>query len=681
VRAIVLAAGRGTRMGSLTASTPKPLLFINGKPLLACILEDLAAAGLREVVVVTGYLGEQIEQAFGDGSRLGLSLVYRRQVRADGTAGALLLARDLVAGGPFLLSWGDILVDADFYGRLCRRFAEAPCDVLLAVNPVDDPWRGAAVYVDGDWRVARIVEKPPQGTSTTGWNNAGLFIFSPLILQYAARLQPSARGEYELPQAIARMVEDGRDVRAMPVGDLWSDVGTPEDLQAVAAALRLPGGERGRSLRLLQSFRRRFGAPAEVVVSAPGRVNLIGEHTDYNGLPVLPMAIDRSILMAARRARGSITLANVDARFPERRYEIAADIPSFAEGDWGNYHKAAVQGLVRHLQACSLGGGEYLADGNVPSGAGLSSSSAFVVASALAALGLQQIEVPRPELAELLARAERYVGTLSGGMDQATSLLAQAGHALRIDFFPLRLRPVRLPPEVAVVVCHSLVRAEKSGGARLAYNTRVVECRMACRVMARILDVSLARLGDLAELFPSRPLASFVAPLAAVLAEGELRLVQVAAAAGLSAAELESACGVPRGMPDRFAPLARARHVLSEAERVGSAVEALSEGALEELGRLMNASHTSCRDDYQVSCRELDELVEHALAGGALGARLTGAGFGGCTVNLVRAGEVEAFLEVIDERFYRPRLGPGEEVSRHRFALSAREGAVVVRLA
>lgn len=692
MKAVLLAAGRGTRMGELTRTTPKPLLPLAGKPILAHVIDGMIAAGIRDFVIVTGYLGEQIEAAFGNGADRGVAIRYRRQERTDGTGGALLLARDLLGGEPFMLSWGDIIVEPAFYSTIVRRFSEAPCDVLLGVNPVDDPWRGAAVYVGAEGRVERIVEKPPRGSSSTGWNNAGVFVFSPLVLDYAARLEPSPRGEYELPQAIARMVDDGRDVRAVPVGALWSDVGTPEDLRAVERLLCDDADRaerrRARTARLVEAFRRRFGAAPELVVSAPGRVNLLGEHTDYNGLPVLPMAIDRSVLVAARGAPGAaIVLDNLEPRFPRRAYEIGADIAPGADGDWGNYHKAAVQGLVRHLGARHAGwvGGFHLVDGDVPSGAGLSSSSALVVASGLALLAVNGIEVPRAELAEVLARAERYVGTLSGGMDQAASLLGRSGHAVRIDFFPLRVQEVPLPAGVAVLVCHSLVQAEKSGGARDAYNTRVIECRLACEAMRSSLSrdaaaaASLTRLGDLAALHPDRPLASFVEPLAAVLPPGEATLAQIADALGIAADELRRRCEIPAAMPDRFAPLPRARHVLGEADRVGAGVAALRRGDVLEFGRLMVASHASCRDDYRVSCPELDELVETALAAGALGSRLTGAGFGGCTVSLVREEDVERVLAAVDRDFYGPRLGAGDGAAAHRFVFSPCDGATVSR--
>jgi NDP-sugar pyrophosphorylase family protein len=226
-------------MGALTADRPKPLLRLNGQPIIEHILRGLRAAGIREAVIVTGYRGAQIEAHLEDGRRLDMRLTYRRQHVADGTARALLLARAAVADAPFLLSWGDVLVRPQTYVALLDDFTRHACDALLTVNQVADPWRGAAVYVDAGGTVTRLVEKPPRGSSTTPWNNAGIFVFTPLILAYAARVPASPRGEYELPQALAAMIGDGRAVRAMPVGGFWSDVGTPEDLAAAERALSM----------------------------------------------------------------------------------------------------------------------------------------------------------------------------------------------------------------------------------------------------------------------------------------------------------------------------------------------------------------------------------------------------------------------------------------------------------
>lgn len=240
--AVVLAAGRGTRMGGLTTATPKPLLPVAGRPIIEHVLSGFAAAGVRRAVVVTGYLGAAIESALGAGAHLGLEIVYCRQERADGTARALLQAEPLVGPDPFAVSWGDVLVPAAFYAEFVAAFALRPCDAQVAVNEVHDPWRGAAVYVHPDWRVHRLVEKPSRGTSTTHWNNAGVLMLSRVAFDYARRVGPSARGEYELPQAIAQMVCDGCEVRAVPVRGPWSDVGTAEDL-AAAQALFAPTQE------------------------------------------------------------------------------------------------------------------------------------------------------------------------------------------------------------------------------------------------------------------------------------------------------------------------------------------------------------------------------------------------------------------------------------------------------
>ena len=230
-------------MGPLTENCPKPLLNVAGRPLIEHIVDGFGRAGACDFIIVTGYRGNQIEAALGDGSRLGVRIRYRRQTAAEGTARALLLARDVLGELPFALGWGDILVQPEFYGELLQSFARRPCDALLALNECDDPWQGAAVYIDQDGRVRRIVEKPPRGSSTTPWNNAGVFVFDPVALEYAARLLPSARGEYELPQAIGTMVQDGRAVFGLPIRGYWSDVGTPEHL--VRAEAEFPVAARG----------------------------------------------------------------------------------------------------------------------------------------------------------------------------------------------------------------------------------------------------------------------------------------------------------------------------------------------------------------------------------------------------------------------------------------------------
>lgn len=227
-QAVLLAAGRGTRLGDLTRETPKPLLEVGGEPIIVRILRGLAAAGVQDVTVVTGHLAQALEAALGDGGRWGLTLRCIRQEELDGTARAAALARPFLRGGPFFVGWGDIAVEA---GNYCRVVAGArETGAAIAVNEVDDPWVGAAVYVDNAMRVLRIIEKPPKGTSTTRWNNAGLSVLPPAIWDEVERLDPSPRGEYELPQAIAAFVAAGHPVVAVPIEGPWFDIGTPENL-------------------------------------------------------------------------------------------------------------------------------------------------------------------------------------------------------------------------------------------------------------------------------------------------------------------------------------------------------------------------------------------------------------------------------------------------------------------
>jgi NDP-sugar pyrophosphorylase family protein len=225
-------------MQGLTEDIPKPMLRIAGKPLLEHILQALREAGIDRYLIVTGYRAEQIEQHFGHGSALGVTVRCRRQVVQDGTARALLLARDAVGDQPFLLAWGDILTDRSNYPGLLRSFTESGADAVLSVNWVEDPFRGAAVYFDEQGRIERIHEKPPRGTATTHWNNAGIAVFRPLVFDYAAAVRRSPRGEYEIPDAIGAMIAAGLEVRAFPLQGAWTDVGTPEDLRRAEEWLR-----------------------------------------------------------------------------------------------------------------------------------------------------------------------------------------------------------------------------------------------------------------------------------------------------------------------------------------------------------------------------------------------------------------------------------------------------------
>lgn len=231
-RAVVLAAGKGTRMGAITHETPKPLLPIHGKAMLERILERLAATGVEHFFIVVGYRHELIEQHFRNWP---LPIEFRVQEPVNGTGSAAQLAQQFAADEPFLLTYADILCDAGEYTRCSGILRDhAGAAVVLAVKAVDDPWQGAAVY-EQNGRIREIIEKPPQGASSTRWNSAGFYAFRPVLFQYLDRIRPSARNEYELTSALDLMLDDRLELRISPIAGDWRDVGRPEDLAALNA--------------------------------------------------------------------------------------------------------------------------------------------------------------------------------------------------------------------------------------------------------------------------------------------------------------------------------------------------------------------------------------------------------------------------------------------------------------
>ncbi|HSM59416.1 MAG TPA: galactokinase [Longimicrobiales bacterium] len=380
-------------------------------------------------------------------------------------------------------------------------------------------------------------------------------------------------------------------------------------------------------------FAARFGAPPTHLSRAPGRVNLIGEHTDYNDLPVLPMALQREVRILLRpRTDGRVRLHNVSAEFEPVEYDAASTLTPGPPGHWGNYAMAPAAGLSGALRP--VRGFDGLVSSDVPVASGLSSSSALVNAVGLALARLAGLDADPLPLAELMAEAERFTGTRGGGMDQAISLAAREGTAALIEFAPLRLTHVPVPPDWRFVVADTGVRAEKSGAAQRAYNERRAECENALR----IVSTEVVR-GDASAGWAD----SYPALLDRTGFQGAL-LAGDAALSGVLAA--------------------RFRHVVTEARRVRDACDALASGDAARFGALMDASHESLREDYEVSSAELDALVAAAKAGGALGARLTGAGFGGCVVALARAAEASGVMRSIRRRYLDGRPSPARMEDR-----------------
>ena len=360
------------------------------------------------------------------------------------------------------------------------------------------------------------------------------------------------------------------------------------------------------------------------VISVPGRVNLIGEHIDYHDLPVLPMAIQRRVSITFQNRNDRLIHATSPG-YRERQFSLA-DPALFAPGDWGNYLKAAVQMIGRRWTLAH--GIDAAVTSDLPVAAGLSSSSALLTGFALALLRANGIQPPISELMELLPEGEQFVGTRGGGMDHAAVLASQAGCALLVQFAPFKFEPIPIPQGWAFLVAHSLTVAEKSGGVKAEYNARRTAGLNALQALG----------------FPS------------------------------FRAALEAGC--PEKLASDLTGDGRAAflHVTSEAQRVDLAVEALRNNNIERFGELLSASHASLRDRLRVSNTALDELVECAVQAGALAARLTGAGFGGCAIILCRSSELDCIRERLTETFYRQR--PGFDPANHLLTTEPSPGAV-----
>lgn len=342
-------------------------------------------------------------------------------------------------------------------------------------------------------------------------------------------------------------------------------------------------------------------------VAVPGRVNLIGEHIDYHNLPVLPMALDRRVTAEWSALEAPLVRARSEG-FPPREFRLDGPVEPWPAGDWGNYVKAAAAALLGKWPLRR--GAELHIRSSLPVAAGLSSSTALMTACTLALLEANGIGASFAELMEILPEGEYFVGTRGGGMDHAAVLASQEGCALLIEFAPVRVEPVPVPPGWVFLVADSGVQAEKSAAVRDQYNERRFAGQRA-----------LGRLG----------FRDYRAALAEAPAEELRRMAEQRLAGAEQRAFL---------------------HVTGEAARVRAAVEAMRNGDAARFGRLLNESHASLRDLLQVSCEALDRLVEAARAAGAPGARLTGAGFGGSAVVFCLEEQAGAVLRGLDRRFY-----------------------------
>ena len=411
---------------------------------------------------------------------------------------------------------------------------------------------------------------------------------------------------------------------------------------------------------LIDEFSQRFDSSPAYYITAPGRVNLIGEHTDYNGFPVLPISIPFTIKAAVSpRSDKKISIDNISSKYEPENFELDKEIPPSPQGHWTNYVKAASASLACHSNG-NFHGMNALFTGDIPQAAGLSSSSALVIASALSLLAVNHYEMDSLELAERMTEAEHYVGTQGGGMDQTICILGKKGKAVKIDFSPIRYTYIPFTQNYSLIVAHSLIRASKSKNALFQYNLRPAECRLAAALINAFYKPAQP-IKELAELPHQEFFTKFADINDFVNNTFDRKYYTLSQIAEITHETIDSLTNeylvnrdsvsipVPR---DGFPLHGRVLHILTEAERVEKSCETLRQNDAVHLGKLMNASHQSCDRNYEISTPELNTLVSIMLESGALGARLTGAGFGGCAIALVHDEDIQIIVDNIVKLYY-----------------------------
>jgi galactokinase len=357
--------------------------------------------------------------------------------------------------------------------------------------------------------------------------------------------------------------------------------------------------------RAIDAYRRHFGAEPEMIFRAPGRVNLIGEHTDYNDGFVLPAAIDRETVVAIGRADGRKITAIASDFGDDRDSFSLADPVEHVPADWANYVRGVAQALI--ADGFALAGAQMVIAGDVPLGSGLSSSASLEVAVGNALVGVTGQSIDSTRMAKIAQRAENeFVGCACGIMDQLISTRGEAGHALLIDCRSLDCTPVSIPEGVSIIIAHSGVRHAHAGG---EYNDR----RQQCETAAKHYSVSALR--------------------------------------DLTVEQLEAG---KTGLDN--VSFRRARHVVTENARTEAAASALKRGNLQRLGELMEQSHASMRDDFEITVPAVDQLaaIMAAPLNGEGGARMTGGGFGGCVIAVAPDARVASVVKAIADQYRTP---------------------------
>ncbi|MBQ0106245.1 MAG: galactokinase [Armatimonadetes bacterium] len=420
-------------------------------------------------------------------------------------------------------------------------------------------------------------------------------------------------------------------------------------------------------LDLIRKFSERFPEETECYISrAPGRVNLIGEHIDYNGYGVMPMALNREIICCfAPSSSPVVEIYDSVKEDPFRTFSVSGDIEPYKMGDWGNYIKAPCQAMFRwakdrYEDKIPLMGFKAVFMGNIPPAAGLSSSSAIVVCIGAIVSFINRLKIGKSEFADLMAKAEFYVGTMGGGMDQTASVFGHSRGPLRIKFKPIRVDTVLMPEGYSFIIANSMKKAKKSGEARYYFNDRSISCKFGLEILRNITKEdypdtafapSLRRLQKLIgwEKFPK---------YFEKIPKHPLSVEEISSLSGISVSDIrENYLKLADGEylpvpPEGFKIYDRLLHVFTEAKRVSATKNAMEKSEMDKVAEYMDESHASCRDLYEISTPEVEKLISCLKIAGTMGSRITGAGWGGCTVSLVRKEDAQRIIDEVWQTYY-----------------------------
>ncbi|XP_006168840.1 N-acetylgalactosamine kinase isoform X3 [Tupaia chinensis] len=394
------------------------------------------------------------------------------------------------------------------------------------------------------------------------------------------------------------------------------------------------------------------------------------------------MAVEQDMLIAVEPVKThTLQLANTNPLYPDFRTSANSIQIDNTKPLWHNYFLCGFKGIQEHFGLSNLTGMNCLVDGTIPPSSGLSSSSALVCCAGLVTLTVLGMKLSKVELAEICARSERYIGTEGGGMDQSISFLAEEGTAKLIEFSPLRATDVKLPSGAVFVIANSCVEMNKAATAH--FNIRVVECRLAAKLLAKYKNLQWDKILKLEEVQSKLgvSLEEMLLVTEDALHSKPYSPEEICRCLEINLEELRTQILSPNTQDvPIFKLYQRAKHVYSEAARVlqfKKICEESPDNMVQLLGDLMNQSHTSCRDLYECSCPELDQLVDICRKFGAQGSRLTGAGWGGCTVSIVPAEKLSSFLANVHEAYYQKNDGSLAPQKQSLFATKPGGGALV----